>query len=257
MQEHEFIEFQKRYEKFKKNNLPTPFFDDERQTFEYVYYSNDFFNNDSGKFPEVNCMLTDALADIAFTGLYYSFNCKIIAYTKDGVKITYGHSHAHSFEEVVRSLYDFPESFSISKEDEKFYSEQELHYLRRVQKYLLFIGLKDIGETRKIPVSRYRNKNQEKYANLRIYRVNNSILEQIFAKKLNFMVFKWFSGHNEEFFVDNKILIADEEDNIKLLIKFTKEETKLYKEIKNIYPKKDFQDDDKVIIRYFEILKEF
>ena len=89
MQEHEFIEFQKRYEKFKKNNLPTPFFDDERQTFEYVYYSNDFFNNDSGKYPEVNCMLTDALADIAFTELYYSFNCKIIAYTKDSVKIIY------------------------------------------------------------------------------------------------------------------------------------------------------------------------
>ena len=130
MQEHEFIEFQKRYEKFKKNNLPTPFFDDERQTFEYVYYSNDFFNNDSDKYPEVNCKLTDALADIEFTELYYSFNCKIIAYTKDRVKITYGHSHAHSFEEVVRSLYDFSESFSIPKEDEKFYSEQELHYLR-------------------------------------------------------------------------------------------------------------------------------
>ena len=35
MKKHEFIEFEKRYEKFQKNNLPTPFFDDERQTFEY------------------------------------------------------------------------------------------------------------------------------------------------------------------------------------------------------------------------------
>ena len=257
MKEHGFIEFQKRYEKFKKNNLPTPFFDDERQTFEYVYYSNDFFNNDSDKYPEVNCMLTDALADIAFTGLYYSFNCKEIAHTKEGVKITYGHSHAHSFEEVVSHLYNFPESFSISKEDEKFYSEQELHYLRRVQKYLLFIGLKDIEETRKIPVSRYRNKNQEKYGNHGIYCVNNSILEQMVTKKLNFIAFKWFSDYGKDLLIDNKVLIADEEYNIKLLIKFTKKETKLYKEIKNIYPKKDFQDDDKVIIRYFEILKEF
>ena len=257
MKEHKFIEFQKRYEKFKKNNLPTPFFDEERQTFEYVYYSNDFFNYDSSKFPEVNCMLTDALADIAFTGLYYSFNCKIIAYTKEGVKITYGHGHAHSFEDVVGHLYDFPESFSIPKEDEKFYSGQELHYLRRVQKYLLFIGLKDIGETRKIPVSRYRNKNQEKYGNHRIYRVSTSILEQMVTKKLNFIAFELFSGYNEEFIVGEKILIADEEDNIKLLIKFTKEETRLYKEIKSAYPEKDFKDNDKVSIVYFKILEEF
>ena len=49
MKKHEFIEFEKRYEKFKKNNLPTPFFDDERQTFEYVYYSNHIFNKNSQK----------------------------------------------------------------------------------------------------------------------------------------------------------------------------------------------------------------
>ena len=257
MKKHELIEFEKRYEKFKKNNLPTPFFDDERQTFEYVYYSNHIFNKNSQKYLEVNPVLTDALADIAYTGLYYSFNCKEIFNTDDGDEITVGHNHAHSFDEVVRFLYDFPESFSISKEDEKFYSEQELHYLRRVQKYLLFIGLKDISETKKIPVSRYRNKNQEKYGNLRIYRVNNSILKQMLTKKPNFMVFKWFSNYSKNFFIDNKVLIADGEDNIKLLIKFTKEETKLYKEIKNVYPKKDFKDDDKVSAIYFKILKEF
>ncbi len=257
MKEHKFIDFQKRYDKFKKNNLPTPFFDDERQTFEYVYYSNHFFSNNNEKYPEVNSTLTDALADIAFTGLYYSFNCKIITGTQEDVKITYGHSHAHSFDEVVRHLYDFPKSFNIPKEDEKFYSEQELHYLRRVQKYLLFIGLKDIEKTRKIPVSRYRNKNQKKYGNLRIYRISNSILEQILPRKIDFMVFEWFSNHNKECFIDKKVLIADEEDNIKLLIKFTKEETKLYKEIRNVYPQKDFKDDDEVIIEYFKILKEF
>lgn len=257
MKKHEFIEFEKRYEKFKKNNLPTPFFDDERQTFEYVYYSYRFFNNDNKKYPEINHSLTDALADIAFTELYYSFNCKEIAYTKEDVKIIFGHCHAHSFDEVVRYLYDFPESFSIPKEDEKFYSEQELHYLRRVQKYLLFIGLKDIGETKKIPVSRYRNKNQEKYANLRIFSINNPYLEQIFAKKIDFMVFKWFSGHSKDFFIDNKVLIADEEDNIRLLIKFTDEEIKLYKEIKDVYQNKEFKDDEKVIIAHFKILKEF
>lgn len=44
---------------------------------------------------------------------------------------------------------------------------------------------------------------------------------------------------------------------IKLLIKFTKEEIKLYKEIKTAYPQKDFKNDDKVSIKYFKILEEF
>lgn len=42
---------------------------------------------------------------------------------------------------------------------------------------------------------------------------------------------------------------------IKLLIKFTKEEIKLYKEIKNTYPQKDFKNNDKVSIKYFKILE--
>lgn len=257
MKKHEFIEFEKRYEKFKKNNLPTPFFDDERQTFEYVYYSYRFFNNDNKKYPEINHSLTDALADIAFTELYYSFNCKEIAYTKEDVKIIFGHCHAHSFDEVVRFLYDFPESFSISKEDEKFYSEQELHYLRRVQKYLLFIGLKDIDDTKKIPISRYRNKNQEKYANLRIYRFNNFYIEQVLKKKKDFMIFGWFPTHDKTVLIEKQALVSDMEDNIRLLIKFTNEEIKLYKEIKDVYQNKEFKDDEKVIIAHFKILKEF
>ena len=257
MKKHEFIEFEKRYEKFKKNNLPTPFFDDERQTFEYVYYSNHIFNKNSQKYPEVNPVLTDALADIAYTGLYYSLNCKEILKTDDGEEITIGHNHAHSFDEVVRFLYDFPESFSISKEDEKFYSEQELHYLRRVQKYLLFIGLKDIDDTKKIPVSRYRNKNQEKYANLRIYRFNNFYIEQVLKKKKDFMIFGWFPTHDKTVLIEKQALVSDTEDNIRLLIKFTNEEIKLYKEIKDVYQNKEFKDDEKVIIAHFKILKEF
>ena len=54
-----------------------------------------------------------------------------------------------------------------------------------------------------------------------------------------------------------KILLTDEEDNIKLLIQTTNEEVKLYKEIKDKYKSNNFKDDEKVIIRYFEILKEF
>ena len=33
-------EFNKRYDKYQKNNLPTPFWDNTRETLEYVYYNN-------------------------------------------------------------------------------------------------------------------------------------------------------------------------------------------------------------------------
>ena len=38
MKEGDYKEFIKRYDQFKKNNLPTPFWDEERQTLEYVYF---------------------------------------------------------------------------------------------------------------------------------------------------------------------------------------------------------------------------
>lgn len=34
----DYEEFNKRYDKFNKNNLLTPFWDEERQTLEYVYF---------------------------------------------------------------------------------------------------------------------------------------------------------------------------------------------------------------------------
>lgn len=91
----------------------------------------------------------------------------------------------------------------------------------------------------------------------KIYPVNNSILEQILPRKIDFIVFEWFSNHSKRAFTDKKVLSADEKDNIKLLIKFTKEKIKLHKEIKNAYPQKDFKNNDKVSIKYFKILEEF
>ena len=146
-------EFVKRYDKFKRNNLPTPFWDEERQTLEYVSYDSelDYWNNlfktedeDFDRKLNVNYSIVEALEDIAFTGFYYPYTCGYFSLAKvtdedHNLKIKKGHTHSHSFEQVVKSLYDFPESFSISKDEEQFYSKQQLKYLRRVQKYLLFI----------------------------------------------------------------------------------------------------------------------
>lgn len=139
MDEFEYKDFIKRYDRFKKNNLPTPFWDEERQTLEYAYFYHIRLNLNNEEL-EVYFRLSEALGEIAFTGFYYSFTDKHIISWKDEngkfkQKSVIGHNHAHSFEEVVESLYHFPESFHIAKEEEQYYSKQELEYLKRVQKY--------------------------------------------------------------------------------------------------------------------------
>lgn len=71
------------------------------------------------------------------------------------------------------------------------------------------------------------------------------------------MIFGWFPTHDKAALIEKQALVSDMEDNIRLLIKFTNEEIKLYKEIKDVYQNKEFKDDEKVIIAHFKILKEF
>lgn len=167
-------EFLKRYDKFKKNNLPTPFWDEERQIFEYVRYDSqlDYYNNniknkneDFDRRLNINRNIVEALGDISSINFYYSYTCSYFTEEKldednYSLKLVKGHTHSHYFEDVVNALYSFPESFNISKEEEQFYSEQQLKYLRRVQKYLILIGLKDIDSI-KPSIKRYRNEKQK------------------------------------------------------------------------------------------------
>ena len=252
-------EFEKRYDKFKKNNLPTPFWDDERQTFEYVYFYNgkSIINFEEAKDQlEVNTSLTDALGEIANTGFYYPFTSKYMTSRYGEREIVVGHNHAHSFEEVVRWLYDSPESFSISKEEEEFYSKQELKYLKRVQNYLLFIGMKDL-ET-KAPVSRYRNKKHSKYENVMIYRFGDKTLEYVLSGKRNFRIIEWypeFRGPETYAPKQYQALVVAADENFRLLIEFTHEEVKTFKEVKALCPNTEFKKDDKVIVCYFGLCR--
>lgn len=260
MKENEYNEFIKKYDKFKKNNLPTPLWNEE-ETLEYVYFHKD---KETKNNLEVNYSLTKALGNIAFTGFYYSFTDKhMVGYKENGklkIKFVTSHTHAHSFEEVVRALYNSPESFSISKDEEEFYSKQELDYLRRVQKYLLFIGMKDV-ETRKVPVSRYRNKIHSKYENACIYKFSDETINDILTGKRDFRAIDWYPECRE----NNKrykpkeyqALIVDQEDNFKMFVEFTYKEVKYYKDIKNVYKREDLNDDDKIIVFHFKILETF
>ena len=131
MNKKELENFKKRYDKYKNNNLPTPFWDDERFTLEYVYKYDNFIGKDGiNSNTAVDYSLTEALGKIAVAGFYYSFQSKILKTSFEGEKRIekeiVGHNHAHSFEDVVRDLYRYPESFNILEEDKEFYSKQEL-----------------------------------------------------------------------------------------------------------------------------------
>lgn len=262
MNKKEIKEFEKRYDKFKSCNLPTPFWDKERHTLEYVYFDDDNLR--------VNYSLYESLGDIALTGLYYSFTSgHMTGNLKDGFRYEVGHCHAHSFEEVVHWLYDYPESFSISKDEEEFYSKQELDYLKNVKEYLLFIGLKDCkGEKRS--KSRFKNKKQEKYKHYGITNVTDDLAEKILSGKRDYMV-----THTEypEYYPDIKEYNKNEyvsfarnkEGKIIALLEYAKELKKTYREFKkefdetinDYYTNKELKNNDWVIIRYFKILKKY
>lgn len=127
-----------------------------------------------------------------------------------------------------------------------------------MQKYLLFIGLKDV-ETEKIPMSRYRNKIHEKYKNAYITSLNDEILNNTLNEKLNFMVYKWYKGYKKNIYDDGdyRKLITDSDFNFKLYIEFSYNEVKLYKDVKDLYPMENIKDSDKVIVEYFKIIERF
>ena len=172
--------------------------------------------------------------------------------------VVIGHNHAHSFEQVINSLYNFPESFNISKEDEQFYSKQELENLRRVKKYLLFIGLKD-AVSFKNRVSRYRNAKQKKYEHAFIYKYTNKEISSI-LKGRDYIIYEYldFYKENREYSKgEYQALIVDEEDNFRIFIEFTKESVQSYYSVKNVYQNSKLKDNDKVLIRYFKVLEKY
>ena len=133
----------KRYKKFKDCNLPYPFFDSKRDTFEWVKYTN--------KQCIVEPNLLYAIGDIARAGVTYHYKANAFEFVKDKkFKCSPMINHCHSFDEVIQALYDYPESFIIPDEFLYEYSNQELRYLKQTRSYLHLIGLKDIKRSKEI-----------------------------------------------------------------------------------------------------------
>ena len=179
MTKFDYKTFNLRYERFKKNNLPTPFWDRDRQVFEFVYNEKNSLQDNLN----ICNNLTDSFRN-KFC-LYYAYNSVII--NKDGSK-KIGRCHEHTFENVVRDLYNYPVSFNIPKKDECYYSKQELLYLKKLKSYLLFVGLTDIPDN--VKVSRYRNKLVKKYQNAIVISLDNRQINDIIKGKCVFFAVK-------------------------------------------------------------------
>ena len=254
MKEFDYKEFEKRYDRFKNNNLPIKFFDEERQTLEYIRF-------DGKKQLKVYPNLQYALDDVCYVGLYYPYTDKhLVAYYEGRKlikKIEIGHNHSHSFEEVLNSLYNSPESFNISKDEEEFYSKQELDYLKQIQKYLLFIGLKDI-DTFKTKPSRYKNKLQKKYENVGFQICSDNVINDIIGGTINYRVREYDSEYMKDCKYkpkERQSLIMDNDYNIKVLIEYTKRKIQKYKDIKDKYNNDEIKDDDLICVDYFKVLE--
>ena len=129
----------RRYRDFKGCSLPYFFYDENYEYAKWLTY------NEKQKNFEMEASLFEALGNVAHCGLTYDFVAflPVLPTKEDSREYKTIESHCHSFEEVVRVLYQSPKSFYIPRKYLYEYSEQELRYLSRLQSYLLAVGLQD------------------------------------------------------------------------------------------------------------------
>lgn len=157
--------------------------------------------------------LYEAFVPIIEYNFYYSYD------------INNKHTHSHSFEEVLKNLYYFPKTFNINKDEECYFSDQELKFINKLKKLLNVINLEDIKNYDKdYLISRTRNK---KLKELFEYRpLHLEFANDIKDRKIN-KFFKKYFDMDDEF---GKYIIIDKDDNYLCLIK-TKREKILFKNL--------------------------
>lgn len=138
----------KRYKKFKNCSLPYPFLDKRRDTFEWVYY--DKYRQDGY---DIQTSLYEALGNVSSSGVTYHYEAFMYGRKnpeEKDAKYQMMESHCHSFDEVLRCVYRYPETFNIPDDCLEEYSKQEICYLKKLQSYLKAIGLPDEKESSEI-----------------------------------------------------------------------------------------------------------
>ena len=253
MDDEEYKIFNKRFDRYQKYNLPYPFYDTERQVLEYVNKDYLMYDPDEQEYISRNIYLSEALSGIISSFFYYSFNTRL---EDENGNYYSGHSHAHNFEEVVAECYRYPEHFDILDSDKEYYSEQQLKYLRRLKKYLLFIGVKD--QVTYNDKKRYYNEFREKHLDTLVIDMDDDRLEKVINNK--FIVYPYYESDGEEYFNHfngDKRFLRNSNDDIVYLIEFYSGAIATVKDIKDKYPINGKNDDDKVEIVYFNILEKY
>ncbi|MCI8467800.1 MAG: hypothetical protein HFI08_06425 [Bacilli bacterium] len=135
----------KRYKKFRNCNLPCPFFDKKRDTFEWVYYDGYRQNG-----YDIQTSLYEALGNVSKSGVTYHYEAVMYGQKNSEekeAKYQMMLDHCHSFDEVIERVYRYPETFHIPDNYLEEYSKQELRCLKKIQSYLKVIGLPDDKES--------------------------------------------------------------------------------------------------------------
>lgn len=277
-----------RYKRFKNCSLPFPYWSEKRDTFEWVRYDSENKEYDTQR------ELYESMGDIACTGLTYHY--KSLSYfrykeeNKEIYKVT--ESHGHNFNEIVRAVYNYPESFEIPDEYLDEYSKQELRFLKRVQNYLKLIGLKDykMSEERDIigkkwdaiyekekktildkikkwyyekqenkiiekeKFARYENTKAFLYSDCRYMRIEKEkVLKAMLNKTKDYRIFRYCGSR-----IGEKYFLLDEEENYHALIEFTEEKQIPFKDLTEdmvnfkVYGDKSFKEYKEKLLKQFK-----
>lgn len=239
---------EKRYKKVKECNLPFPFSDDKREVFEWVYFDkeNCCFNNRN-----------DLIDSLPVGGVIYHYEVIMPDWKDKKPKLIT--SHGHSFEDVLKVLYEYPESFNIPDDFKCEYSKQELELIKENQNYFKLIGLKDYKKSKELQdlddkweklngkkhktlrdryflfryyklwkkqrdkdnLKRYNNKKHDKYNKCYIKHWSNEAINAVFNKEKTNIISRKFSFSSS--MKGTKYLLVDEEHNFKGVIEIIKD----------------------------------
>lgn len=276
------------YRHLKNCSLPYPYWSEKRDTFLWVYY-----DKNRKKF-ETQSELYEALGDICCTGFTYHYrSLSYLRYREDKkevYKVT--ESHGHNFNEIVKAVYDYPETFAIPDDCLEEYSKQEVCYLKRVQNYLRLIGLKDykiskereeVGEKwdviyekekrtildkikkrhyeiiehkliKKEKLARYENTKVKEYADCFYMHIEKEkVLQAMLDGTKDYRIFSYCRTR-----IGDRYFLLDDEENFHALIEFTEEEQIPFKDLTEdkinykVYGDKTFEDYKEKLLKQFQ-----
>lgn len=122
--------------------------------------------------------------------------------------------HCHKFEDVIKDLYQFPESFRIPSEYLDEYSKQELIYIKRLKNFFKLIKLKDLdyGRDEEDWLARCKNLKVLEYQNFGYIELEDFEIEKLLKNKE--IDLKYNCKLNDYFFERKQIIINKNQDFI-------------------------------------------